>query len=89
MGDEGLLEAGLVSGQALLLQRVYELELVNLKVPHEAGHELLQEFLEACEVLSNERRALYELHELLVGRVDVLSKCGIDGTLSTCRLSVE
>ena len=40
-----------LSGQTLLLQRVYELELVNFEIAHKAGHEFLEELLEVHEVL--------------------------------------
>ena len=54
--DERLFEAGLVPGQALLLQRVYEFELVNSEITNEARHELLEEFLEVGQILRNELR---------------------------------
>ena len=53
MRNKGLLEATPVSSQTLLLQRVYELELVDAEITHKAGHELLEEFLKVCEVLAD------------------------------------
>ena len=51
MRYKGLLEATPISSQTLLLQRGNELELVNAEIAYKAGHELLEEFLEVCEVL--------------------------------------
>ena len=53
MRDEGLFEAFLISCQTLLFQWVDELELVDVEISHEARHELLQEFLKGCDVLSD------------------------------------
>ena len=87
--DERLFEAGLVPGQALLLQRVYEFELVNSEITNEARHELLEEFLEVGQILSNELRWLNEFHELLICRLDVFFERAIDLALSACWLCVE